>query len=141
MRAVTAANPQPGAAPSRPAWFYHAMALCTVLVWSFSFLHIIILNEAVDPVTVVVLRKDIFALLLIGLFIWRRPKLRHLTRRQWILVLAMSLVSGPLYHFTFANASGEGRTKFTRSAAGEGPGISTCSRQGLSSSPTAMKST
>ena len=85
------------------------MALVTVLIWSFSFLHIIILNEAIDPVSLVVLRKDIFAIGLIALLLWRRPKLSHLTRRQWGLVIAMSLVAGPMYHFTFAWSTGEGR--------------------------------
>ncbi|MCH7545149.1 MAG: DMT family transporter [Planctomycetes bacterium] len=97
------------ASPTRPLWFYHAMALVTVLIWSFSFLHIIILNEAIDPVSLVVLRKDIFAIGLIALLLWRRPKLSHLTRRQWGLVIAMSLVAGPMYHFTFAWSTGEGR--------------------------------
>lgn len=93
----------------RPIWFYHALALITVLIWSLSFLHIIILNEAIDPVSLVVLRKDIFAIGLIALLLWRRPKLSHLTRRQWGLVIAMSLVAGPMYHFTFAWSTGEGR--------------------------------
>ncbi|MCZ6837079.1 MAG: DMT family transporter [Planctomycetota bacterium] len=93
----------------KPTWFYHVMALSTVLIWSFSFLHIVNLNEAIDPISVVVLRKDIFAIGLVGFLIWRRPKLGHLTRRDWGLVLAMSLLSGPMYHFTFAWASGEGR--------------------------------
>ncbi|MCH7603109.1 MAG: DMT family transporter [Planctomycetes bacterium] len=97
------------ASPTRPLWVYHAMALVTVLIWSFSFLHIIILNEAIDPVSLVVLRKDIFAIGLIALLLWRRPKLGHLTRRQWGLVIAMSLVAGPMYHFTFAWSTGEGR--------------------------------
>ena len=97
------------ASPTRPLWFYHALALVTVLIWSFSFLHIIILNEEIDPVSLVVLRKDIFAIGLIALLLWRRPKLSHLTRGQWGLVIAMSLVAGPMYHFTFAWSTGEGR--------------------------------
>ena len=96
--------------PPRSPWFYHAMALTTVLIWSFSFLHIINLNEAIDPVSVVVLRKGIFAIVLLGLFLWRRPKLSHLTKRDWGLVITLSLLSGPMYHFMFAWASGEDRT-------------------------------
>ncbi len=95
--------------PPRPLWFYHALALVTVLIWSFSFLHIINLNEVIDPVSLVVLRKDIFAIGLIALLLWRRPKLSHLTRNDWFLVIAMSLVAGPMYHFTFAWSTGDGR--------------------------------
>jgi len=101
------ANDRARAATSvRPPWFYHAMALATVLVWSFSFLHIIILNEHIDPLSVVVLRKDIFLVLLIGLILWRRPPIAHMGPRDWALVIGMSLVVGPLYHFTFAWSAG-----------------------------------
>ncbi len=88
-------------------WPYHLAALATVLIWSFSFLFIIRLNEHLSPLGVVVVRKDIFLVLVIGLIIWRRPPIRQLTRRDWALLIGLALVSGPTYHVVFAWSAGQ----------------------------------
>jgi len=86
----------------RPLWFYHMMAFATVLIWSFSFLFIVWINEDLDPVGVVVMRKAIFGLMVVGLLIWRRPNIARLGMREWALVIGLAVVGGPLYHLIFA---------------------------------------
>ncbi|MEM7230009.1 MAG: DMT family transporter [Planctomycetota bacterium] len=94
----------------RPVWFYHAMALFTVLVWSWSYVHVIWLTEAVGPSALVALRMDSFGIALLVLWIWRRPKLRHITRRQWVYLIIVGFVSYPGYHFPLAWGADNGRT-------------------------------
>jgi len=97
--------------PARPLWFYHLMALATIVIWSFSFLFIVQLNREMTAVGVVVARFDIYGLFILALVIWRRPSIRHLTRRQWAIILGLSIVGGPLYHNVFswsAGTNGEG---------------------------------
>ncbi|NNF43061.1 MAG: DMT family transporter [Phycisphaerales bacterium] len=96
----------PSSPPARPAWFYHAMALATIMIWSFSFLFIVKLNRELTSIGVVVLRMEIFGLFVLALFVWRRPRLRGLSVRDWALVLGLSLVGGPLYHQTFSWSAG-----------------------------------
>ncbi len=91
----------------RPLWFYHMMAFSTVLIWSFSFLFIVWINEDLDPAGVVVMRKAIFGLVVIGLLIWRRPNIARLGVREWALVIGLAIVGGPLYHFVFAWSAGK----------------------------------
>lgn len=90
------------------------MALATILIWSFSFLFIVRLNRELTPVGVVVLRMDIFGVFLLALLAFRRPSIRSLSRRDWAIVIGLSLVGGPLYHNMFSwaagtSASGESR--------------------------------
>jgi drug/metabolite transporter (DMT)-like permease len=90
------------------------MALMTIVIWSFSFLFIVQLNRELTPIGVVVGRMDVFLLVLLAALIWRRPSLRGRSARQWCVVVALSLVGGPLYHNVFSwsagtNASGVSR--------------------------------
>ena len=92
--------------PRRPPLYFHAMAFATILIWSFSFLFIVKLNREMTSVGVVVLRFDLFALLVAALLVFRRPSLRGVTRRQWVIVLLLSLVGGPFYHLMFSWSAG-----------------------------------
>ncbi|MCP3905819.1 MAG: DMT family transporter, partial [Planctomycetes bacterium] len=92
--------------PGRPPWFYHLMALATIVIWSFSFLFIVQLNRELTAVGVVVVRFDIYGLFVLALLAWRRPSIRHLTRRQWAIILGLSIVGGPLYHNVFSWSAG-----------------------------------
>jgi len=100
-----------GEQPSRPVWFYHAMALITVVIWSWSYVHVVWLADAVGPGGLVALRMDSFALALIPLWIIRRPTLRHLTSRQWAFLIVVGLVSYPGYHLPLAWGGSEQRTE------------------------------
>lgn len=93
----------------RSLLFYHAMALVTCLLWSFSYMHVIWLSQYAEPVGVVALRFDFFAIAVVGLWIWRRPRLRDFTGRQWVLLVVAGFVSGPGYHLPLAWAGGDGR--------------------------------
>jgi drug/metabolite transporter (DMT)-like permease len=93
----------------RPVWFYHAMALVTVIVWSFSYVHLVALAHYVSPAQLVVLRFEFSAAALAGILIWRRPKFSGLGWRDWILICAIGLASGPLYHLVLAWSAAEHR--------------------------------
>jgi drug/metabolite transporter (DMT)-like permease len=98
---------QPPAAARRPLVFYHLMALVTITIWSFSFLFIIRINAFLTPIGVVVGRKDIFGVLVVGLLLWRRPPIRTLRAKQWAVIVALAFVGGPLYHLIFAWSAGQ----------------------------------
>ncbi len=93
----------------RPIWYFHLMALTTCLIWSFSYIHIIWLSDHLGPAQLVGLRMDFLALGLVALWIWRRPRLRGYTVRQWALFIALGLTSGPAYHLTLAWGAAENR--------------------------------
>lgn len=90
--------------------FYHLMALATCLIWSFSYVHIVWLSEHVGEVQLAALRHNFWIPVVVALLAWRRPRIRHLNLRQWMLVVGVALCSGPLYHLTLAWAGSEGRT-------------------------------
>lgn len=85
------------------------MALMTALIWSFSYIHIIWLSEHLPPAELVAVRFDFFLLAVLGLWMWRRPNLWHLTGRQWMLVLGVGMVGGPAYHLSLAWGAAENR--------------------------------
>lgn len=93
----------------RPPWFFHGMALITVILWSFSYIHIIWLSRLVTPAQLVVLRFEFSALALVGILLWRRPKLSMLTPKDWLLIIAIGLASGPVYHYVLAWGAAGGR--------------------------------
>jgi drug/metabolite transporter (DMT)-like permease len=97
--------------PTKPVWYFHAMALFTVLVWSWSYVHVIWLARAVGPGGLVALRLDAFGVALLLLWFIRRPSLRHITRRQWLNLVIVGFVSYPAYHFPLAWGGSEGRTE------------------------------
>jgi drug/metabolite transporter (DMT)-like permease len=82
------------------------MALATITIWSFSFLFIVQLNRELSPIGVVVARFDIYGLFVLALLVFRRPSIRHLTRKQWAIILGLSIVGGPLYHNVFSWSAG-----------------------------------
>jgi drug/metabolite transporter (DMT)-like permease len=94
---------------ARSAWFYHLMAILTIVIWSFSYLHIIWLAERVTPLRLTLLRYDFFAPAVAGLLLWRRPRLRGLRARQWWLILAIAIASGPGYYLPLSWGADDGR--------------------------------
>lgn len=103
-----AVMPHP-APSSRSVWFYHAMALTTALIWSFSYIHVIWLSEHVSPTQLVGLRMNFFGLAIVAIWLWRRPKLSGFTLRHWLLIIAIGLVGGPGYHLMLAWGAAENR--------------------------------
>ena len=99
----TPATPQ----SNRPLWFYHLMAFTTVLIWSFSFVFIVWVNQDLDPAGVVIMRKLVFGLLVVALLIWRRPNIMRLKTREWMLIIGLAFVGGPFYHLVFAWSAGK----------------------------------
>ena len=95
---------------TRPLWFYHLMAFTTVLIWSFSFVFIVWVNQDLDPAGVVVMRKLVFGLLVVALLIWRRPNIARLGVREWMLIIGLAFVGGPFYHLVFAWSAGKAPT-------------------------------
>jgi len=92
---------------SKPLWVYHLLALCTITIWSFSFLFIVWVNEFLTPAGVVVGRKLIFGVFVLALLVWRRPNVRGLSLRDWAIVVVVAIVAGPMYHLIFAWSAGQ----------------------------------
>jgi drug/metabolite transporter (DMT)-like permease len=89
--------------------FHHAMALITSILWSFSYIHLIALGRYVTPEQLVVLRFEFSALALAAILLLRRPKLRGLSRTDWLLIIGIGLASGPAYHLVLSWAATNNR--------------------------------
>jgi drug/metabolite transporter (DMT)-like permease len=76
----------------------HLFALITAIIWSLSYVNLKYLTHSLDPTTIVGLRFDFFALVLIPLWIIRKPAIATFTPRQWALVITLGIIGGPLYH-------------------------------------------
>ena len=90
------------ATSERPVVFYHLCAITTALIWSFSYIHIIWLDQYVTPLQMVLVRHYFYAPALILLWVWRKPQLKQISSKQWLLISAIAIASGIGYHFPLA---------------------------------------
>ena len=85
------------------------MALLTVFIWSFSYIHVIWLSEHVNPAGLVALRMDFYGIAILGMLLWRRPDLSRVRLKHWPVLILTGFVAGPGYHFPLAWSGSEGR--------------------------------
>ncbi|MEX0775427.1 MAG: DMT family transporter [Phycisphaeraceae bacterium] len=84
----------------------HGWALAAALIWSVNFPLIKIVRRELDATTLVGLRFEIAATMVLALWLAvRRPRLRGLGVRGWILVILMTALIGPLYQVLLASGA------------------------------------
>ncbi len=78
-------------------WFAHALAFGAVVIWGANFPMIRILRQQADAVFLVALRLDIALIAMALCWLIKPPRLRSLTRRHWVALIAMGLLCGTGY--------------------------------------------
>lgn len=85
----------PAAAPSVLAG--HAAALLCAVIWSANFMLIKYARAEVSATTLCVLRYTFALGAVLPVWLWRRPNLRAITRKQWLVLALLAVLVHPLY--------------------------------------------
>ncbi len=83
------------------------MALGAVVGWSavFALVRYLRLEEGLGARAIYLLRFDILALCVLAIWAFRRPRLRGLTKKQWLAALGMGLLAVPVYQLLFTGGA------------------------------------
>lgn len=87
------------AAPShaRGIVLAHLLALTAATLWAANFSAIRIAREELSPIPLFLFRYDVAALILLAAWWFKPPNWRAISKRGWVLIVALAVAIGPAY--------------------------------------------